>query len=849
MLFDSATTTSTPLIVILIGMGGAGKTQLALEYCRRMKDERRFRAIFWLDASSRNTLYSSMETAAKQLLPDREFDTRDAAVVLVKEVLSSWSERWLLVFDNLDNPEDLADILSFFPTSHCGSILITSRLTGSKELGQSIELDRMEKEEGLQLLLRSSGGDTDEVDAAEEILSLLGNLPLAIDQARAYISKRRLPLRAFLTEYERRKESVMQETPQFWQYRRMLPGKEKETSLSLFTTWEMSLQLLGVGEHATELEGVITLFAFFNPVNIGERLFSNDSNPTTSPMSIFKDDGHWNHMKFEDAVVKMQELSLLQFWYNNEGEITVSLHSMVSEWLRMRLDKGSQPTFLTSFLNTAISHLECHLRSIGDSGYRTRQEGLAHLDTIWRWVENICLGDDFLEACITFGDFYSDQGRLEDAESMYNRALAGYEKAWGADHTSTLIIINNLGTLYKNQNRLTDADMMCNRALAGREKVLGPEHTSTLDTVTTLGNLYSDQGRLKDAEMMYNRALAGYEKALGHGHTSTLVAVNNLGTLYYHQSRLKDAEVMFNRALGGFEKALGSEHTSTLNTVNNLAVLYSDQGRLKDAETIFNRALAGYENALGPEHTSTLITVNNLADLYADQGRLKDAEIMYKRALAGLEKGLGPGHASTLNTVRNLGLIYKKQGRLNDADMMYNRALAGFEKALGPEHTSTLITVNNLGDLYADQGRLKDAEMMYKRALVGYEKILGSEHTFTLYVVNNLGTLYKDQGRLKDAETMYNRALAGYEEALGPEHTSTLSTINNLGILYSDQGRLSDAETMYNRALAGYEKALGPEHTSTLNVVNNLGKLYENQGRLKDADIMYNRALAGKKKA
>jgi hypothetical protein len=305
MLFDSANTTSTPLIVVLIGMGGAGKTQLALEYCQRMKDERRLRAIFWLDASSRNTLYSSMETAAKQLLPDRVFDNPDAAVALVNDVLSSWGERWLLVFDNLDDPEDLPGILSFFPASHRGSILITSCHAGSKELGQSIELDRMERKEGLQLLLRSSVVDTDELDAAEQILSLLGNLPLAIDQARAYISKRQLRLRTFVTEYERRKLSVMQETPRFWQYRRMLPSEEKETSLSLLTTWEMSLQFLGVGEHATELEKVITLFAFFNPVNIGERLFGNDADDgNLTPMSIFKDDGHWNHLKFEDAMVK-----------------------------------------------------------------------------------------------------------------------------------------------------------------------------------------------------------------------------------------------------------------------------------------------------------------------------------------------------------------------------------------------------------------------------------------------------------------------------------------------------------------------------------------------------------------
>src|SRR5258708_18113398 len=179
-LFESATTTSIPLIVVLIGMGGAGKTQLALEYCRRMKASRRLGAIFWLDASSRNALYSSMETAAKKLLPDRVFDNPDAAVASVYDVLSRWSERWLLVFDNLDNPEDLSGILDFFPASHRGSILITSRHGGTGELGQSIKVDRMEKCEGLQLLLRSSVVAIDELEAAQEIFSLLGRLPSAL---------------------------------------------------------------------------------------------------------------------------------------------------------------------------------------------------------------------------------------------------------------------------------------------------------------------------------------------------------------------------------------------------------------------------------------------------------------------------------------------------------------------------------------------------------------------------------------------------------------------------------------------------------------------------------------------
>src|SRR5277367_6631819 len=144
-------------------MGGAGKTQLALEYCRLMKDSGNLRGIFWLDASSREGLYRAMEIIAKRLMPGRVPDNPRDAVSLVTDVLSKWSDGWLMVFDNLDNPSDLRGIQKFFPDSHRGSILDTSRCAVSKQLGQFIEVDCMEPEEGLELLLRSPETDTGEL--------------------------------------------------------------------------------------------------------------------------------------------------------------------------------------------------------------------------------------------------------------------------------------------------------------------------------------------------------------------------------------------------------------------------------------------------------------------------------------------------------------------------------------------------------------------------------------------------------------------------------------------------------------------------------------------------------------
>ncbi|RYP25684.1 hypothetical protein DL766_006952 [Monosporascus sp. MC13-8B] len=196
-------------------------------------------------------------------------------------------------------------------------------------------------------------------------------------------------------------------------------------------------------------------------------------------------------------------------------------------------------------------------------------------------------------------NLYYNQGKLKEAEEMYQRALQGYEKALGPDHTSTLDTVNNLGLLYSDQGKLKEAKEMYQRALQGYEKTLGPDYTSTLDIVNNLGVLYSDQSKLKEAEKMYQRALG-------------------LGLLYKNQGKLKKAEKMYKRVLQGYEKTLGPDHTSILDTVNNLGLLYFDQGKLKEAKEIYQRALQGYEKALSPDYTLTLDIINNLGVLYSD---------------------------------------------------------------------------------------------------------------------------------------------------------------------------------------------------------------------------------------
>ncbi|KAJ5559378.1 hypothetical protein N7513_001777 [Penicillium frequentans] len=788
-------------VAILHGLGGIGKTQLAIRFARDHKHE--FTAILWLNGKDRSTLLQSLSSVLPKLpghsqengaIDEEELEQR--AKYVLNWLAKNGNSRWLLVFDNIDQYSPITngngdeyDIGTFFPPADHGSILITSRLPGLSELGTPFPVRRLETTDAIQLLLQNTGLPADAIKSLQDspdtiaLINRLDGLPLAVVLAAAFMRQTGTSTTEYL-QYYQKSWSVLQSQSS--------PGRQYQQG-NILQTWLISYHEIQKRDpSAAEL---LLLLARFDNRDIWYELVKGASHSSDVPSWL---EGIISSgFSFKIRVKHLIGFSLLE---TKQQEGSYSMHPVVQSWCHhvARTNRLVNPGQLCEL---ALISVGWTVPSASERNYSELQQRLIPHANYVRLRE--ISGNDIAGwgAFNGLGNLYSDQGKLKEAKDMYQRALAGREKALGPDHTSTLDTVNNLGILYSEQGKLKEAEEMYQRALAGKEKALGPDHTSTLDTVNNLGLLYKDQGKLKEAEEMYQRALAGYEKALGPDHTSTLDTVNNLGLLYSDQGKLKEAEEMYQRALAGREKALGPDHKSTLDSVHCLGNLYSDQGKLKEAEEMYQRALAGYEKALGPDHTSTLQTLNNLGNLYSDQGKLKEAEEMYQRALAGYEKALGPDHTSTLDTVNNLGLLYSDQGKLKEAEEMYQRALAGREKALGPDHKSTLDSVHCLGNLYSDQGKLKEAEEMYQRALAGKEKALGPDHTSTLDTVNNLGILYKDQGKLKEAEEMYQRALAGREKALGPDHKSTLDSVHCLGNLYSDQGKLKEAEEIYQGEL------------------------------------------------
>ncbi|KAK7193587.1 NB-ARC and TPR domain protein [Paraphaeosphaeria sporulosa] len=705
LLLENTATVSRQKVVVLHGLGGIGKTQLAVEFAR--KHHRRFSSVFWLDGESEVSLKESF-TSMMQRLPQGELTADGKGVlgyptvdvdVAVHECLRwlslATNQHWLLIFDNVDrdhhdkNDAQAYSVKMYFPSTDSGSILVTSRLASLQRLGSGLKVGAVGMEQARtilesnagkmvegkvddsRLLLKNSKAHSHSIDA-DVILERLSGLPLALTQAGSYMQETNVSASTYVKHYDKTWERLMHIQGRF--------PLEEYGDRNMLTTWTISYEQ--VKKESEDAAWLLKLWGFLDHGELWYELVV-----AVSRLSEEMDVPRWLSQAAEDELAYAEAVGLLSRYSlvdAREGSNSHSMHSVLHRWCG-RLVEGQEKHVL-GCIAAGIVALTVPFRSEAEF-WGKKKRLLGHALGVSGWLIRVYLskeedtGVGMLKEGIyhSLGYVLADEDR-QRAEKMYQRALQGYEKVWGPEHTSTLNTVNNLGTLYADLGRLDEAGKMYQRALQGYEKAWGPEHTSTLDTVHNLGSLNWKLERLDEAEKMYQRALQGYEKVSGPEHTSTLDTVNNLGTLYLKLERLDEAEKMFQRALQGYEKAWGPEQTSTLNTVRNLGSLYSKLERLDEAEKMYQRALQGYEKVSGPEHTSTLDTVNNLGTLYLKLERLDEAEKMFQRALQGYEKAWGLEHTSTLDTVHNLGSLYWKLERLDEAEKMYQRALQGEEK-------------------------------------------------------------------------------------------------------------------------------------------------------------------------
>ena len=412
-------------IVVLLGMGGQGKSRLALDYGQRMVKRCGSKLVLWMDATTTRTLTRSFEDVADRWNGRKQqFTDTESRIQYVKEVLAE--REWLLIFDNYDNPHQFTNICTFIPPGE-GLILITSRHVDAGILGKTINFSGMDEREGLELLgsrTKQSLSDPVVRDEAVKILKTLGHIPLALDQAGAYICRQMLPLEQFLQLYRNEKETVLTQKHVYWDYKKKLDGDGKdEISLGVLTTWELSIQQVSTSNAA--VEHLLTVAAFLGHVEVSENLFkeyARQVRPAPKWIQCFVTQDVWDSHTYRSVVSELLRLSIAQGRSSSVDNLCLSLHPMIKDWLQSRITEAERCAYIEETLNIFAHNIDANVQ---ESSLEVARGLLGHLDAcLGHHRENHAasyrLGFGQLRnLAITFSRFYMIHGRYKEAEEGF----------------------------------------------------------------------------------------------------------------------------------------------------------------------------------------------------------------------------------------------------------------------------------------------------------------------------------------------------------------------------------------------------------------------------------------------
>ena len=841
-------------------MGGQGKTQVALEYCHRKKNNP-YSAIFWVDATTQARVEGSFQSISERIkkltddLPDLK-----ARVAFVRRKLTSWTVQWLMVFDNYDNPATFPNIQDFIPESDFGAILVTSRHSDSIELVMNqkshfIKLFGLNEKNAVALLTQQSQAEEGIAADAKQIVERLGCHPLALTQAGAYIRKRKLRLSEFMDHYKRRKKILLESTSQLSQYRKSLDNAEEETSLNVFTTWELSFRQLQseASEDGVEAK-LLTLMAYFNEKDISEQLFATFNTNEEQIMETAKlfmwlkafissETDQWDSDVFGEVLIRLSESSLLQaFARGLDGFYHASLHPLIKDWIRLRTDKSTcqENTCVAAMLVNKIL-IHSWQKEHFDLSLIDRQNIASHIIALEESYQeffipqpsipsNQKIFDEYTISQVWFARFLLNIGLYHLSETINQRLYAQNQKVLGLEHPTTLTSMANLASTYRNQGRWKEAEELEVQVMETSSRVLGLEHPSTLTSMDSLASTYRKQGRWKDAEELNVQVMETSSRVLGLEHPYTLSSMVNLASTFWNQGRWKEAEELEMQVKETSSMVLGLEHPDTLTSMAHLALTFWNQGRWKEAEELEVQVMETRKRVLGLEHPSTMINMANLASTYRNQGRWKEAEELEVHVMETNSRVLGLEHPDTLTSMANLASTYRSQGRWKEAEELNVQVMETSSRVLGLEHPSTMINMANLASTYRNQGRWKEAEELNVQVMETSSRVLGLEHPDTLTSMANLASTFWNQGRWQEAEELDVQVMEASSRVLGLEHPSTLTSMANLASTYRNQGRWKEAEELEVQVMETRKRVLGLDHPSTLTSMANLAFTLWSQG-------------------
>ncbi|MEQ9480760.1 tetratricopeptide repeat protein [Coleofasciculus sp. F4-SAH-05] len=736
-------------ICAVAGMGGVGKTELALQYALHHRKQGTYPGgLCWIQAGESVVGTQTVSFARTQLdlqLPD--------GLDLTEQVAYCW-RHWrlgdvLFIFDDVRNYRQIKSYLP--PAESRFKVLITTR---RQRLGASFQmrpLDVLTEEAAIALLVSLIGQERIEVELeqAKRLCQDLGCLPLGLELVGRYL--------------QRKPDLSLEKMSQRLGLKhRSLNNPDPDMTAQLGVEAAFELSWLELSQEAQKLACFLSLFALAPiPWKWVEQCWSDED---VEELEDIRDD-------------ELVNLSLLA----RVDKESYQLHRLIREFLKEKFKELTEASelkqrFCLGMVIVAAQIPETPTKD--DIVIATPM--IPHLAEAATTQQDWLSDEDITCPFVGLGRFYEGQGLYKKALPWFKQCLLATRERLGDEHPSVAISLNNLATLYWYQGRYAEAEPLFLQALELKKRRLGDGHPSVATSLNNLALLYSSQGRYGEAESLYQQALELRKRWLGDDHPHVATSLNNLAGLYSLQERYGKAEPLYLQALELYKRRLGDDHPDVARSLNNLATLYWYQGRYAEAEPLYLQALELYKRRLGDDHPDMASSLNNLANLYKSQGRYGEAKPLFLQALELKKRRLGDDHPDVATSLHNLANLYKSQGRYGEAEPLFLQALDLSKRRLGDDHPDVASSLHDLANLYKSQGRYGEAELLLQQALELYKRRLGDDHPDMASSLNNLAGLYYSQGRYEKAEPLFLQALELSKRLLGDNHPETITIRENL---------------------------------------------------------------------
>ncbi|MEU8004409.1 tetratricopeptide repeat protein [Catellatospora sp. NPDC049111] len=718
----SGTTTVLVQTRVLSGMGGVGKTQLAAGHAEHLWEQRLLDVLVWVPAASRVSVVDSYTDAARQLGVDGGLAGEQAAARLLGW-LAATDRRWLVVLDDLADPDDVRDLWP--PRNPAGSVVVTTRSRDAALTGNGrrlVDVGLFTPQQSHDYLTTRLVAHQTLADDIPGLAADLGHLPLALAQAAVYMANQQRTCSWYRTAYADRSRQLTQLAPH------RLPDQHRDT---VAATWSLSIEQADTLHPAGLARHILRLACLLDPNGIPAPVL------TAPPVLTWLSNSADMHVTADDVYDAVRNLHLLNLATHDPGNPARSLrvHALIQRAAHDQTDQAARDSATVAAAD-ALQAVWPEIETDPDLGQalRTNTEHLHHTNPDPLWTRQSGAHSVLFAAGTRLGE----TGQVTAAAGYYQRLHQTAHQRLGPDHPDTLATRNNLTRWRGEAGDPAGAAAGFEQLLADRLRVLGPDHPNTLTTRHFLARWRGEAGDPAGAAAALEKLLADELRVLGPDHPETLTTRANLAYWRGEAGDPAGAAAGFEQVLADRLRVLGPDHPETLATRSNLARWRGHAGDPAGAAAGFEQVLADRLRVLGPDHPSTLTTRANLAYWRGRAGDPAGAAAAFEQVLADFLRVLGPDHPDTLTTRANLAHWRGEAGDPTGAAAGFEQLLADRLRVLGPDHPNTLTTRANLARWRGDAGDPAGAAAAYEQLLADRLRVLGPDHPNTLTTRHNL---------------------------------------------------------------------------------------------------------------